>query len=106
MGARSLRGLRSIPTVASIGVATDVLPGVDGGHRRSDHDHEAKHAKERIDRDTCNEEPEPCKESHASKCRATPMNPPDAGPAERVDQLGILGRERGFHLLEKPLLLI
>ena len=50
--------------------------------------------------------PEACKESHASKCRATPMNSPDAGPTQRVDQLRILGRERGFHLLEKPLLLI
>jgi hypothetical protein len=34
------------------------------------------------------------------------MNSPYAGPAQRIDQLGILGRKRGFHLLEKPLLLI
>jgi hypothetical protein len=34
------------------------------------------------------------------------MNSPYAGPAQRVDQLRILGRKRGFHLLEKPLLLI
>jgi hypothetical protein len=34
------------------------------------------------------------------------MNSPRAGSAQRVDQLRILGRKRGFHLLEKPLLLI
>jgi hypothetical protein len=34
------------------------------------------------------------------------MDSPYAGPSECVDQLGILGRKRGFHLLEKPLLLI
>jgi hypothetical protein len=34
------------------------------------------------------------------------MDPPHTGPPQRVDQLGIFGRERSFHLLEKPLLLI
>jgi hypothetical protein len=29
-----------------------------------------------------------------------------AGPPQSIDQLRILGRERGLHLLEKPLLLI
>ena len=106
MGARSLRGLRSIPTITSIGVSTDVLPGVDGGHRGSDHDHKAEHAKKRGDRDACNEEPKACKESHACKRSTPPMNPPGAGPPKSVDQLGIFSREGGFHLLEKPLLLI
>jgi hypothetical protein len=83
-----------------------VLPGIDGRHCRSNHDHEAKDAKERIDRDTCNEEPETNEESHARERRATPMYPSDAGPPQSIDQLRILGRQCGFHLLEKPLLLI
>jgi len=83
-----------------------MLPGIDCSHRRSDHDHKAKDAQEGIDRDTCDEEAQARKETYASKRRATPMDSPYAGPPESVDQLGILGRKRGFHLLEKPLLLI
>jgi hypothetical protein len=106
MGAGSLGSLRSIASMTRIGAATDVLPGVDGGHRGRDHDHEAEDAKERVNRNTCDEEAEAGEEPHTGKCRTTPMDSPYAGPAESVDQLGILGRKRGFHLLEKPLLLI
>jgi hypothetical protein len=106
MGAGSLGGLRSIASITRIGVAADVLPGIDGGHRRRDHDYEAKDAKEWVDRDTCDEETEAGKKPDTGKCRATPMDSPYAGPPQRIDQLGILGRKGGFHLLEKPLLLI
>jgi len=92
--------------MSGIGVTANVLPGVDSGHRRRNHDHEAKDAQEWIDRNTCDEEAEAGKEPDTGKCRATPMDSPYAGPSQSVDQLGILGRERGFHLLEKPLLLI
>jgi hypothetical protein len=81
MGAGSLGRLRSIATLTHVGVATDVLPGVDGGHRRRDHDHEAKDAKEWVDRNTCDEEAEAGKKPHTGKCRATPMDSPYAGPA-------------------------
>lgn len=106
VGAGCLGGLRSIAAVCRIGVATDMLPRIDGGHCRRDHDHKAKNAEEWVDRNTCDEEAETSKKPDTSKCRATPMNSPHAGPPQRVDQLGILGRQRGFHLLEKPLLLI
>jgi hypothetical protein len=106
MGSGSLRRFRAIATRGGIGAPADVLPGVDGGHRRRDHDHETKDAQEWVDGDTCDEEAQPGKETYASKCRATPMNSPGARPTESVLQLWILGRERGFHLLEKPLLLI
>ena len=58
------------------------------------------------DRDTCDEEAQAGKEPDAGECRTAPMNSPRAGSTQRVDQLRILGRKRGFHLLEKPLLLI
>ena len=105
-GAGALRGLRPVTAVTGVGAAADVLPGVDGGDRCRDHDHEAEHAQERIDRDTCDEEAEAGKEPDAGQCRTAPMDSPRAGSTQRVDQLRILGRERGFHLLEKPLLLI
>ena len=37
---------------------------------------------------------------------AATMDAADAGAAQRVDQLGVLGGERSLHLLEKPLLLL
>ena len=45
-------------------------------------------------------------EADAGYRRPSTMDPPDAGAAQGVHQLGVISSKCSFHLLEKPLLLV
>ena len=101
-------GFGADPAPAGIGAVADVLPGVDGGHRSGDHDHESENAEEDqiLPADSQDEQSQSGEEADAGEGGPPPVHPASAGAAHGVDQLRVLGCERSLHLLEKPLLLI
>ena len=61
---------------------------------------------EEVGRDAGDQQRQSDEESDAGQGRAAAVDPADPGPAQRVDQLGVLGGQRRLHLLEEPLLLL
>jgi hypothetical protein len=87
-------------------VVADMLPGPDGDHRGGQHDEEAEHAEQRVYLHAADQAADPDQEDQTGQGRAAAVHAAGTSASQGVGELGILGREGGFHLFEESLFVL